>query len=789
MKDCARLLVSKSNGVFNYEEAKGLVKEVDSMARKKALLGENYNTAVSKILAKRASNTKEAIIKQKANIARNFIIKKELSNKLDLLVEAGLDPLKALQAEIEGISSPIKGARDSLDAQEVAITQAFVSKFWSDLAKEDLVNIYASGKLDEQIGRALWERSHKLEPTVKNKEALRIAEIAHAAAEAQRLELNSLGADISETGGYVMPQRHNTHEMIKAGEDEWIRFMYPLLDKERSFGGEYESLGKALSGAYNAMVTGIRLNDPTVQDSKLFQFSGPANLGKKLSMSRQLHFKDFDSWKAWNERFGATSLADGIVDSLRFNARNVALMSRYGTNPQAMLETVSEELLQKHRGKIAKKGAAGSKEKAKSLVKSAMDSNSIPADISLARLGANIRAYNGLTMLGGAVISSLTDINMKALEYRFQGRTWLESYSKSVLDTRFIFKSATEQRRFLAMLGTATESLAGDIAGKFNSSDELGVKMSKIQRLYFKMNFLTQWTDGHKFAVMRTMASDLGYLKSSKFSDLPEDVARLFGNYRIEESDWDVIRASVTKLEDGREYATAETIANKEVSRKLTMYYSDRANSSVPTAGRREKRLASFDSQSGTVSGEVWRLMMQFKTYPLLMLTKGWGNAIYGRGRPDVPAMIALLLGSTLLGYVAMSVKDLLKNKTPKDPTKPETYFAAMAQGGGLGPLADLLLVDYSTGGRDPSQLLVGPTFGRASDIIKIYSASVRGEGSEAQAFRTGASFVPFGNLFYTRTALDHLILNQVQEDLSPGYLRRMEKSMKRAYGQEILFK
>ena len=145
MKDCARLLVSKSNGVFNYEEAKGLVKEVDSMARKKALLGENYNTAVSKILAKRASNTKEAIIKQKANIARNFIIKKELSNKLDLLVEAGLDPLKALQAEIEGISSPIKGARDSLDAQEVAITQAFVSKFWSDLAKEDLVNFYASG--------------------------------------------------------------------------------------------------------------------------------------------------------------------------------------------------------------------------------------------------------------------------------------------------------------------------------------------------------------------------------------------------------------------------------------------------------------------------------------------------------------------------------------------------------------------------------------------------------------------------------------------------------------------
>lgn len=789
MKDCAKRIVEKSKGVFSYEEAQKLVKDVDSIARKKAMSGGDYDKAVRDTLAKRAANVKEELVKQKENIARNFIIKKTVENKIDQFVNLGLDVKEAFLAELEGFNGPQQGVRDSFDAQKIALQKTFMSKFYADLEKESLVDLFAGGELEDQIGVALWDLSYERAPSGSNKQAIKIAEIIRDSLEAHRLELNSLGADISKTGGYMMPQRHDTYEMVKAGEDSWVQFMYPLLDKERSFGGDYESLGKALSSAYQAMVTGIRLNDPTTKDAKLFQFSGPANLGKKLSRSRELHFKDYASWKLWNEKFGSRGLSDGIADAIHSNATNVVLMSRYGTNPQAMLEGVANESLKKHRKTLVEKGDSGAKSKIQSFIDQAVGINDIPINPKIARYGANIRAFNTVRSLGGAVISALPDIGMKSLEYNFQGKGWLESQAKAIFDTRHVFTSQKDKMRFLSMVGTVTESLSGDIAGKFSASDPLGVKASKIQRLFFKLNGLSQWDDAHKFALIKSLSSDLGFLRETQFNELPEDISRLFGNYRIDESDWNKIREAATQLEDGRFYAVSENIKDQKVARKLSMFFSDRANTGVLTAGARERRLATLGTQRGTVIGEVERLVAQFKTYPLMIFTKGWSNAVYGKGKPDVPAMVALMMSTMLYGYAATTAKDLIKNRTPKDPTKPETYFAALAQGGGLGILGDLLLTDYSVGGRDPLQVFAGPTFGAASDVIKIYSAAVRGEGTARQAVNTAISYVPFNNLFYARAALDHLILTQMQEDLNPGYLRRMEQNMNQTYGQRILFK
>jgi hypothetical protein len=43
----------------------------------------------------------------------------------------------------------------------------------------------------------------------------------------------------------------------------------------------------------------------------------------------------------------------------------------------------------------------------------------------------------------------------------------------------------------------------------------------------------------------------------------------------------------------------------------------------------------------------------------------------------------------------------------------------------------------------------------------------------------------PFVNLWYTRIALDYSILYHLQEMASPGYLRRVERRMKKEYNQE----
>lgn len=788
MRDCVKRLVEKSNGNISQEAAKDIIRMVDTAARRRMKEGFDYDDAVGQIISERVENTKRNIIKQKANLARNVLIKSSSVEKLSEMIDSGLSIVDAVRADLEGINSPIKGTRDSLDVQKNAVEHAYISRVMGQLAKEDLLELHNSKALEDEVGKELWALSNG-EKATANKQAARIAEIIYTAREGQRLRLNKAGADIQKTAGYIMPQRHDTAEMFKVGEDKWVGDMLPLIDEKRSFGGEAEDIVQALRSAYRAMITGTRLNDPLVKDSKLFQFDGPANLARKLSESRKIHFKNYESWKKWNTTYGMKDLNEGTLDALRFDAHNIAVMERYGTNPEAMLKAILKDVKGKYRDKAAKEGEAGIDAKLESIVQNVLEKNQVSANPKLSTIGSNIRAYQNVTKLGGVLLSSVTDLPMKALEYQFQGKSWLSATTQPFLDIAQGFKSKKEKVEFSSLIGVYMEGMAGDIGGRFSAQDTLSNKAAKIQRLYFKANGLAWWTDSHKLSMGRTMAHHLGMKKDASFDALDPDTKRLFGNYNITPEDWDVMRSSAVELDDGRSYILSEKIDNQKVSEKLIGYFRDRIEAGVLTPGARERRITTGGTQSGTPIGEAVRLIMQFKSFPITAVTKVWGRALYGKGKADVPAIAYLMMMTMGFGYLAGAMKDLVKGRTPKDPTKLETAYAALAQGGGLGILGDVLLQDGSGMGRSLSQTLAGPTAGTIDEVFKIYSAGVRGGGSARQAANFAISSIPFNNLFYARAALDQIILLQMQEELNPGYLRRMERNLKSTYGQELLFK
>jgi hypothetical protein len=358
------------------------------------------------------------------------------------------------------------------------------------------------------------------------------------------------------------------------------------------------------------------------------------------------------------------------------------------------------------------------------------------------------------------------------------------------MDVAYGFKSKQDRVEFASMLGVYMESIIGDVGARFSAFDDVQGKAAKVQKLFFRLNGLTWWTDNHKAAFSRTMAHDLGLKAGKGFDALDADTKRLFGNYDITPADWDAMRASVTKLEDGRDYILSDAIKDKKVAQKLVTYILDRQESAVITPGAREQRLATFgNTQRGTPSGEFFRLVMQFKNFPITIGTKVVGRAVYGKGKLDVPAMTYLMLMSGTFGYLAGAMKDMVKGKTPKDPMKLETVYASMAQGGGLGIMGDLLLSDASGFGRSASSIMAGPTLGKVDDLFKIYAAGIRGGGSKRQAAMFAVNSIPFNNLFYTRAALDQIMLLQMQEELNPGYLRRSQRNAEKTYGQKPLFK
>jgi hypothetical protein len=148
------------------------------------------------------------------------------------------------------------------------------------------------------------------------------------------------------------------------------------------------------------------------------------------------------------------------------------------------------------------------------------------------------------------------------------------------------------------------------------------------------------------------------------------------------------------------------------------------------------------------------------------------------------------MLMAVAYGYVAMTLKDISKNRTPRDPRKPETWFAALMQSGGAGIYGDFFLGKVNRFGNDFLNTLAGPSLGTLGEIAKAGTLALHGEveGARDQAIRTAMGNTPFINLWYTRAAMDWLILDRVKEWMSPGYKRRMLRQMRREFGQKRIW-
>jgi hypothetical protein len=110
--------------------------------------------------------------------------------------------------------------------------------------------------------------------------------------------------------------------------------------------------------------------------------------------------------------------------------------------------------------------------------------------------------------------------------------------------------------------------------------------------------------------------------------------------------------------------------------------------------------------------------------------------------------------------------------------------MAAMVQGGGLGLYGDFLFQKYNRMGGTLSGSMLGPVANVVDTVADLWTRIRTGDDVAATAFNAALQNTPFMNLFYTRTALDYLVLYKIQEALNPGFLRRMERRAERENGQ-----
>lgn len=730
------------------------------------------------------------------------------------------NPALGLEAVMVGVNRAEPGARFSAARQKRALADAYMAGFMSDLERGGLREVLASGALDRDITRALWAIDNPDAPPFKgSKEAADIAAIMRKWQEAGRVDANIAGAWIKKMPGYVVRQSHDVYKIRAAGFDAWRDAVLPKLDMPRIMADMPDAdVNAFLKATYDGLASGVHLKATTSTG-----FKGPRSLAKGLSQERVLHFKGADEWFDYNEQFGTGNLREAFLFGLTRTGESTGLMRALGPNPGATVAAVRDELMRLAPDDKARTRLRAAETKLANQMAELDGSVRIPGNAMAARVSSNLRAVTSMARLGGAVISSISDIPTYGSEMRYQGRTMLSGMADAI-GGLVQGRPKGERAEVLAQLGVFFDSAVGDLAARFSANDDLGGKMSRAQRMFFRLNGLTWWTETLRSSAALSMSHGLALNAGRAFGALDGDLRRVLGLFGIDEGKWDIIRTAGAKEADGLSYLTPEGIRSlpderftaylegkgikptdakirdlkTEIEDQFRSYFVDRAEIAVLEPDARTRAFMLNGTRPGTFQGEMLRFIGQFKSFAAGFTQNVIGREVYGRGSKtllealkngngEMQGLAQLVLWTTLFGYGAMVAKDLAKGRTPRDPTDPKTWGAAMVQGGGLGIFGDFLFGEANRFSGGALETAAGPVIGNASDLIGLWNKARSGDDPSSEAFRFVLGNTPFVNLFYTRAALDYLLLYRIQEWLNPGSLRRMEKRVEKENGQTFL--
>jgi hypothetical protein len=817
-----------------------------------------------------AERTRIAAAMQRRIAGLNVLIRKRLDEQVSGMLAEGVKPRQALIAVLEGTQRGVANARKSVAATRQAYFRRYTGAMLAEIHgdKPEIVGMLRDQKLDADVLTEMMELREGGQPgKTGNADAKYLAKVFAKYAELGRTDINHLGGSIGKLDGWAGVQLHDEIKLIGAGKDPWVGRMMTLLDIERTFpeGVSPAEATQILGDIYDTIITGVP-NAPTAREKG--QRVSPSQIAKSLGKSRVLHFKDAAATLAYREEFGYGNTISGMISHLGNMARVAANMEVLGPNPEVMFGALADSL----KRRIKDDPTLSPKQKSRQTksidlqsgaLRTALDistgafSRPNSAGVTFAQIGSDIRAWQSMAKLGGAVLTSFTDAFSAASAAQFRGSNYFTALAQQfggILQGR----PKGEQAEISFLIGEGFDGLIGRIVSPHAAQDGPVGMMGRAQELFFRYNGLTFWTDNMRGTAGRVIAAEMGMRAKTSYGDLPPKYRHVLSMQGIDETRWNVIRQAQTRNVNGAAYITPDRLrtlpdraymplvqeridaarkasrvdeAVSDSVRAARQSKFDEAAAGIIADGRRDVELSVLrfiadetsygviatdaktqrwsvlsmsGARPGTLGGETLRFLSQFKSFPLAFTDRVMGRALFGHrkgkgARVEQFAHIGTILaGLTVAGYMSMMAKDSLRGYwPPRDPGDWRTWVAALQQGGAAGIYSDYLFSQVNRFGGGLAETLLGPTIGGAIEGANIgreayyYGLdSVTGQdgrfsGANALSFVVGNT--PFANLFYVRPALDWLFLSTLRETMSPGYLRRTEKTRAKEYGQQRL--
>lgn len=621
--------------------------------------------------------------------------------------------------------------------------------------------------------------------------------------ERMRQRFNAAGGDVGQLDYGYLPQPHDTVRVrgdgTAAARDAWAQDTLPLLDRSQYVQEDGSRMTDAqvldfLRSAWETIATD-GLNKTTPGSGPAPGSAARANAG---SQTRQIHYRDGEAYLTYMGQYGAGSMYDAMLGHVGRLARDISLVERYGPNPnqqmrlQFDLATHADNEMERTFGMLPTSywdvlnGTTGS-----------------PVSGRIAEIGTHLRNIQTFGKLAGAVLSSVTDLGTYFVTTGFNRLSYWESLQN--IGRQF----DGDTRDFLSMHGVIAESMISDL-NRWSGDNIRQTWSGRLANSTMKLSLMNFWTDSLRRAFSMTMMNGMAKLAKTDWAKLTEYDRWRMTSKGLTEADWDVIRSAQLTPHNGMEFLTPEAIraggdprADEVVAKVLGMI-TDESEYAVLNPDLATKALQSFGgTQRGTPLGELSRSVMQFKSFPIAMISRHWGRMMDAPGGVEgAPALAnrvmyggAMLASLTMLGAIAYQNKQLVQGKDPIDMSQGKFWLRALAQGGGLGIVGDFLLTDPTENPGDSTanaiKNVAGPTIGSAFDLVgklgveNVYEAA-KGKDTHAgaEALRFARGHLPYVNLWYAKAALDHAGMHALQENLSPGYLSKMRSRAQRDWNQ-----
>ena len=418
-------------------------------------------------------------------------------------------------------------------------------------------------------------------------------------------------------------------------------------------------------------------------------FTSPSiakDLGK-IKKKREMFYiyKDMRSWGESNKIFGNDSLIQAWNSDIYSSGSKSGMAKVMGSQPQYMYNEIRKISLEGKENTVKESIKNQSND---ALFNQLLGGNQGVYNATVANIGAGVRTLSSMAKMAGLVLRSLSDhAQVAGISYRLTGDYW-GPYFNSIRNMFNLMPS--EGRQELAKIMRGVIDTHNGAAARHVDMSDTGSVVNRMSNKFFWANGSQAFDYANKISSMEPVMNAFGKESNLGFNELNKAKQNTLTRFNISEVEWDGLRAKtqnerftvdnvnnltdteLKSLWDKTDKSSSLTHYRDDLYRKVFGIFDTAHEFGTLNPDAFIKMLSSGNTKGGTLPAEIWRSVMQFKSYPLQYFRR----VIYG-GMQEMDSASAKLmyglhmsLGTIMLEQLSQVLVDISNGVSPVDPSK-----------------------------------------------------------------------------------------------------------------------